>query len=91
MPLNLNRENIDNFDTRYYEKDGDGYEEPTEAIITTIKVFKQTNQTTLTRKVRQDTLTKTIDAVGWFDAVKNISPINLSTRLNIDKNKSANQ
>ena len=91
MPLNLNRKNIDNFDTRYYEKDGDGYEEPTEAIITATKVFKQTNQTTLTKKARQNVLAKTVDAVDQLDAVKDISPINLTTRLNIDEDKSANQ
>ena len=64
MPLNLDRENIDNFDTRYYGKDGDGYEEPTEAIITATKVFKQANQTTLTRKATQDALAKTVDGIG---------------------------
>ena len=91
MPLNLNRKNIDNFDTRYYEKDGDGYEEPTEAIITATKVFKQTNQTTLTKKARQNVLAKTVDAVDQLDAVKDISPINLTTRLNVDEDKLANQ
>ena len=91
MPLNLDRENIHNFDTRYYGKDGDGYEEPTEAIITATKVFKQTNQTTLTKKARQNVLAKTVDAVDQLDAVKDISPINLTTRLNIDEDKLANQ
>ena len=92
MPLNVDRKDIDDFNTRYYyEEDGDGYEEPTEAIITTTKVFKQANQTTLTRKIRQDALANTIDAIGWLDAIKNISPINLLTRLNVDENKSANQ
>ena len=33
-------------------------------IITATKVFKQANQTTLTRKVRQDVLAKTIDGIG---------------------------
>ena len=91
MPLNVDRKDIDDFNTRYHEEDGDGYEEPTEAIITTTKVFKQANQTTLTRKVRQEAPAKTIDAIDWLDAIKNISPINLPTRLNVDEDKSANQ
>ena len=33
-------------------------------IITAIKVFKQANQTTLTRKARQDVLAKTIDGIS---------------------------
>ena len=64
MPLNLDREDIDDFDIRYYREDGDGYEKPTEAIITATKVFKQTSQTTPTRKARQDALAKTIYAIG---------------------------
>ena len=91
MPLNVDRKDIDDFDIRYYGEDEDGYEEPTEAIITATKVFKQANQTTLTRKVRQDVLAKTINAIGWLDAIKNISPMNLPTRLNVDEDKSANQ
>ena len=91
MPLNLDRKDIDDFDTRYYEEDGDRYEKPTEAIITAIKVFQQTNQTMLTRKVRQDAPANTIDVIGWLNAIKNISPINLPTRLNVDENKLANQ
>ena len=64
MPLNVDRKDIDDFNTRYYEEDGDGYEEPTEAIITTTEVFKQANQTTLTRKATQDALAKTVDGIG---------------------------
>ena len=30
MSLNLNREDIDDFDTKYYREDGDGYEGPAE-------------------------------------------------------------
>ena len=91
MPLNLDRDDIDDFDTRYYREDGDEYEKPTEAIITTTKVFKQANQTTLTRKATQDALAKTVDGIGWLNAVKDISPMNLLTRLNVDEDKLANQ
>ena len=91
MPLNVDRKDIDDFDIRYYGEDGYIYEEPTKAIITATKVFKQANQTTLTRKARQDALAKTIDGIGWLNAVKDISPINLTTRLNIDEDKLANQ
>ena len=33
-------------------------------IITATKVFKQANQTTLTRKATQDALAKTVDGIG---------------------------
>ena len=60
-------------------------------IIIAIKVFKQANQTTLTRKATQDALAKTVDGIGWLNAVKDISPMNLLTRLNVDEDKLANQ
>ena len=91
MPLNIDKEDADDFDTRHYGDEGDGYEEPSEAIITATKVFKQANQTTLSRKARQSALARTVDAVGWLDSMKNDDPIRIPTRLNIDEDKSANQ
>ena len=64
MPLNVDRKDIDDFEIRYYGEDGYRYEEPTEATITATKVFKQANQTTLTRKATQDALAKTVDGIG---------------------------
>ena len=72
MSLNLDREDIDDFDTRYYGEDGDGYEEPIEAIITATKVLKQVNQTTLARKARQNALTNSVDTINWLYAIKDV-------------------
>ena len=91
MPMNLDREDLDDLDTQHYREDYDEYQEESEALITAAEALAEPTSRELTRRSQQQSLATTVNAVGWLDEMDNKPPTTRPKRMKFSEDKTASQ
>ena len=91
MPVNLDKEELDDIDMQHYREEYDNCYEESEALITAAEALAEPTTRELTRQSQQKSLATTVHAVGWLDKMNDERPHMIPKQMNFSQDSTASQ